>query len=72
MTKQKQVQAKVKEHLLKGKSITDLQCLNLYAGRRLSGCIHRLRNPPHSMDIETIKMKQKNSSSRYAKYYLKK
>lgn len=66
----KEVQKSVKKHLLKKKEITDLQCLNLYGGRRLSAIIHRLRDSPHNMNIKTVLMKQKNSHSKYAKYQL--
>lgn len=64
----KEVQKSVKKHLLKKKEITDLQCLNLYGGRRLSAIIYRLRN--EGMNIKTVLMKQKNSHSKYAKYQL--
>ena len=68
--KQKQVQSDVKKHLERYKKITDLQCLMKYGGRRLSGAIHRLRGVPHSMNIETVMTKQKNSSAKYATYKL--
>ena len=63
----KQVQQNVKKHLVRYGSITDLQCLNKFGGRRLAGVIHRLRK---EMNIETVMMDQKNSPSKYAKYKL--
>lgn len=70
MTKQKQVQANVKKHLLRYGKITDLQCLLKYGGRRLSDCIYRLKKAPHNMNIETIMKPQKNSTAKYAEYKL--
>lgn len=64
----KEVQKNVKKHLLKFGSITDLQCLNKYGGRRLAAVICRLRNK--GMNIKTIMMDQRNSSSKYAKYQI--
>lgn len=63
----KDVQNKVKKHLEKYGSITDLQCLNKYKGRRLSAVIHRLRG---TMKIDTVMMEQKDSPAKYAKYKL--
>ena len=64
----KHVQQKVKKHLERYGTITDLQCLNKYNGRRLSAVIHRLRA---EMDIDTIMVSQKDSPAKYAKYKLR-
>lgn len=65
MTKQKQVQAKVRARLLDGKTITDAQCRALFKGTRLAAAIHRLRK---EFDIETEMVYHKGDQ--YAKYFI--
>ncbi len=56
----------IKQHLLKGKPITQLQALDLYGCMRLAPVIHKLRN--EDMSIKTVDVPHNGSS--YAKYYI--
>ncbi len=65
MRKPKQVKARLKVHLLLGKSITPLQAWNLWKTTRLASYILRLRND--GLKISTTIMKPGTDSS-YARY----
>ncbi|UNU74137.1 helix-turn-helix domain-containing protein [Moraxella nasovis] len=54
------------EHLLSGRTLTQLECTNLYHCTRLSSAIHELRKAGH--DIETIKCKNTESDGTHGKY----
>ena len=57
----------IKEHLLRGESITGLSALDLYHAYRLSSTINRLRN--EGMPIHTS-MIDRNDGTKFAKYFI--
>jgi len=57
----------IKEHLLRGESLTGLQAIDLYGVYRLSSVINRLRN--RGIEIETI-MIDKNDGTSFGKYLI--
>jgi len=62
---------KIKEHLLKGKTLTPLQALNLYGSMRLAAVVHKLKNEGDGMDIKTTIMTHPNNPKKqFAKYYI--
>lgn len=60
----------VRNWLLKGKSITPIEALQMFGAFRLSAIIFVLKNE-YDMPIETEMVYEPNGK-RYAKYYLKK
>ena len=60
--------AKIRTHLLDGKSITQLEALRLYGCLRLSAVIFRLRE--EGLPIETERL-QVSPKKRVARYYIK-
>ncbi|HEY6950141.1 MAG TPA: helix-turn-helix domain-containing protein [Nitrososphaeraceae archaeon] len=66
-SKQKQIKAHVRIHLLLGKSITPDECKRLYRGSRLAVVINRLRN--EGLNIITNIIREPNGDQ-YAEYSL--
>jgi hypothetical protein len=62
--------AKIKRHLLKGKSITPIEALMKWGVFRLGARIHDLKRSPHYLSIES-KLKLVRSGKRVAEYRLK-
>lgn len=60
----------VRNWLMKGKSITPIEALQMFGAFRLSAIIFVLKNE-YDMPIETEMVYEPNGK-RYAKYYLKK
>jgi len=50
-----QIKARVKVHLLKGKTLTAIEAFNLWRTLRLSVYIHRLRNDGVKIKTEMVK-----------------
>ena len=66
--KQKQVKARLKVHLLKGKSVTSNQALAMWHTSRLAVYINRLRDD--GMKIVTEIVKDKRTGDVFGKYKL--
>ena len=60
----------IKDWLLKGKTITAIEALNMFGAFRLSAHIFVLKND-HGLPIET-EIVYEEGGKRYAKYYIKK
>jgi Holliday junction resolvasome RuvABC ATP-dependent DNA helicase subunit len=66
---------KIKEHLLKGRSLTQIQALNLFGCFRLASRIHDIRNEiadkkePYLLHSDMITLK---NGKRVAKYWIEK
>lgn len=67
--RQKDFKAKVKYHLLQGKTITHNQALRMWRCSRLSSCIHRLRRDDNMKIITTMR---KEDGIEFAEYSLAK
>ena len=59
---------RIKEHLLKGKSLTPLQAFKKFGSMRLSGVIFKLKKEGLPIQTEIIQVKDK----RVARYYIEK
>lgn len=62
----KNVEHRLKVHLLKGRTITSLQALNLWATIRLPVYVQRLRRKGYVIKTEMIRKGEKT----FAKYHL--
>ena len=60
--------ARIRTHLLDGKSITQLEALRLYGCLRLSAVIFRLREEGLPIEMERLQVSPKK---RVARYYIK-
>lgn len=61
--------SKIKEHLLKGKSLTPLEALKNYGAFRLAAVVFTLKSEGH--DIKTTIMQHPNNPKKqFAKYYI--
>jgi len=66
MNKRKVVEARVRTHLLLGKTITPRQCVALYDGWRLADAIMRLKNKGLKIKTEIVQ----TPTSSHARYFL--
>lgn len=69
MIDRKQIQSRVKVHLLSGKSITHNECLKMFKGSRLAASIYRLRKD--GLNI-TGTMHYEPDGTQYMRYKLEK
>ena len=60
---------KVREHLLKYKSITSWEAITLYHYTRLSDAIYKLKRN-EGLDIKSIPCRNKETKTNYTKYIL--
>lgn len=67
----KQVLARVKIHLLKGKKITQEQCRIWYNGWRLADVVWKLRER-HGLNVQKKTIYDKRTGVSFAQYYLPK
>jgi hypothetical protein len=66
--KQQSKQNEIKNHLLRGETLTGLQAIDLYGVYRLSSVINRLRKD--NIPIETTMVNSSDNKTIYAKYWI--
>jgi hypothetical protein len=66
--KQQSKQNEIKNHLLRGETLTGLQAIDLYGVYRLSSVINRLRN--NSLPIETTMVNSSDGKTIFARYWI--
>jgi hypothetical protein len=59
----------IKNHLLKGETITGLQAIDLFGVYRLSSVINRLRNRD-GLEVETTMVTETDGKTIFAKYWI--
>lgn len=59
----------IKNHLLRGESITGLQAIELYGVYRLSSVINRLRNRD-GLEVKTTMITSTDGKTIFAKYWI--
>lgn len=59
----------IKQHLMRGESITGLQAIDLYGVYRLSSVINRLRSKDQ-LPIQTTMVTSSDGKTIFAKYYI--
>jgi hypothetical protein len=66
--KQQSKQNEIKNHLLRGETLTGLQAIDLYGVYRLSSVINRLRKD--SLPIETTMVNSSDGKTIFARYWI--